>query len=156
VEGLTLAERKAVTKQLVTRYHRATKKQKGAILDELCALTGWNRDHARKALRRAALPTTPRRVGEQPRTFGPEVLEPLRQIWAILDAPAGKRLAPFMTEILDALERHREIELEPEVRDRLLRISAAMIDRLLARIAVATHPIRSAPFVSRVRFKRPG
>lgn len=53
MNGLTLAERKAVTKQIVARYQRASKKDKGTILDELSALTGWNRDHARRALRTA-------------------------------------------------------------------------------------------------------
>jgi len=49
-----------------------------------------------------------------------------------LNGPAGKRLAPFMAEIVSALERCGELELTPEVRDKLLRISAATIDRLLA------------------------
>jgi len=132
VEGLTLAERKAVTKQVLQRYLRGTKKQKGLILDELCALTGWNRDHARKALRQAQHPRPGRRGSVRPRIYGPEVVEPLRLVWAVLDAPAGKRLAPFMGEALAALERHEEIDLDPDIRAKLLRISPATIDRLLA------------------------
>lgn len=42
--GLTMVERKAVTKATVARYRRAPKKGKGLILDELCALTGWTRE----------------------------------------------------------------------------------------------------------------
>jgi hypothetical protein len=38
--GLTLAERKAVTKTISTRYARADKAAKGKILDELCATSG--------------------------------------------------------------------------------------------------------------------
>jgi hypothetical protein len=48
--GLTMAERKAVTKQMARRYGRASKTEKGAMLDELCALTGWTRRHARRGL----------------------------------------------------------------------------------------------------------
>jgi len=57
---------------------------------------------------------------------------PLRVVWATLGGPAGKRLAPFMGEAVEALERHGELELTEEVRDKLLRISAATIYRVLA------------------------
>jgi hypothetical protein len=38
--GLSMAERKAVTKQMARRYQGASKAEKGKMLDELCALTG--------------------------------------------------------------------------------------------------------------------
>lgn len=130
--GLTMAERKAVTRQMLARYQKGSKKVKGQVLDELCALTGWHRDHARKALRQAQLPPAPRKRPNRPRAYGEEVLGPLRKIWATLDAPAGKRVAPFMAEMVEVLERGGELRLEPGVRDKLLRVSAATIDRLLA------------------------
>jgi hypothetical protein len=134
--GLTMAERRAVTRQMVARYERGSKKLKGQVLDELCALTGWHRDHARKALRRAARGSTvsprSRLPAPRPRAYGEDVLVPLRRIWATLDAPAGKRLAPFMAEAVEAMERAGELKLHPDVRQKLLRVSAATIDRLLA------------------------
>ena len=53
-------------------------------------------------------------------------------VWATLDGPTGKRLAPFMGEMVAAMERSGELEVAPEVRSKLLRVSAATIDRLLA------------------------
>lgn len=53
-------------------------------------------------------------------------------IWATLNGPAGKRLAPFLPEIVQVLERCGELQVEPQVRDKLLGISAATIDRALA------------------------
>jgi hypothetical protein len=132
VEGLTLAERKAVTRRMVSRYANASKKGKGQVLDELCALTGWNRDHARKALRLAVRPTAAPKRPHRRRAYGGEVLAALRRVWATLDAPSGKRLAPFMAEAVEALERSGELHLQPATRAQLLRMSAATIDRALA------------------------
>jgi len=130
--GLSMAERKAVTKQMARRYQGASKAEKGKMLDELSALTGWTRRHARRALARALLgrAESPRRP--RSRIYGQDVVEPLRLVWAALGGPAGKRLAPFMAEALGALERHGELECSGEVRGKLLQISAASIDRLLA------------------------
>jgi hypothetical protein len=55
------------------------------------------------------------------RIYGEEVLVPLRIVWATLGGPSGKRLAPFMTEAVQALERHGELSLGPQVRAKLLR-----------------------------------
>jgi hypothetical protein len=127
-----MAERRAVTRQMARRYQLGAKKEKGLMLDELCALTGWSRRHARRALQLAAGPSPNRRRAPRERIYGPEVLGPLRRVWAALDGPSGKRLAPFMSEIVAALERAGELGLEPEIRAKLLRMSAATIDRALA------------------------
>ena len=44
----------------------------------------------------------------------------------------GKRLAPFLFGIVTALERHGELSLDPEVRAKLIALSPARIDRVLA------------------------
>ena len=50
---LTLAQRKAITKAQLAKWSKATRAEKTAILDAVCGVTGWHRDHARKAIRAA-------------------------------------------------------------------------------------------------------
>jgi hypothetical protein len=49
--SLSLKERKAVVREEVTRYHKATKKEKGHMLDEFIKLTGYSRCYASCILR---------------------------------------------------------------------------------------------------------
>ena len=49
-----------------------------------------------------------------------------------MDCICGKRLAAILKEVVPRLERYREIRIEAEVREKLLSISPATIDRLLA------------------------
>ncbi len=49
--ALTMKERKAVTREVATRYQRATKGEKRLILDEFIKLTGYNRSYAAYLLR---------------------------------------------------------------------------------------------------------
>lgn len=131
--GLTLGQRKAVTKVIATRYRRAGKAQKSVILDELCATTGWHRNHARKALAAALRP----RVVPPPRrprtpTYGPEVVAALRLCWAVLGAPTGKRLAAVLPTLVPTLRRFGELPIRDEIAEQLVAMSPATIDRRLA------------------------
>ena len=36
----------------------------------------------------------------RPSTYGEEVMVALRKVWAVMDAPAVKRMAPFLSEIV--------------------------------------------------------
>jgi len=51
----------------------------------------------------------------------------LKKIWYILDFPCGRRLADYMGEILPKLEKCGEIEVNEEVRGKLLKISGRTI-----------------------------
>lgn len=135
-----MAERKAVTAATRSRYQRASKKEKGKILAEFIELTGYHRVYARSVLRtveRKIVQDQPRRAESKSATeksrkvYDQQVLIILRQIWMILDYICGKRLVAIMPEVIRRLEYFGELKIEPEVRAKLLRISAATIDRLL-------------------------
>jgi hypothetical protein len=130
--GLTMSQRKAVTKAVATRYRRADKSGKGRILDELCATTGWHRNHARKALAQACTPRIVRPRVPRPPKYGPKVVAALIFCWAVLGMPAGKRLAPILPELVGALRRFDELDIDDATAALLMGMSAATIDRRLA------------------------
>lgn len=134
---LTMKERRAVTAKMQERYRQATKKQKGQLLDELVALTGYNRWYAVELLsgrrqRSRRPPRQVRRPQQRCRIYDTEVVTALKRIWVIMDCICGKRLAAVLPELVRVLEQHGELALQPELRHKLLAISAASIDRLLA------------------------
>ena len=65
----------------------------------------------------------------------------------------GKRLRPMIPALLPSLERHGRVALDPTTRGRVLRVSAATIDRLLAdvRAMAGLGRRRPAGFGSSVR-----
>ena len=51
VDGeLSMGARVEITKKYATAYRKAAKKDKGQILGQVCAVTGWSRDNARRRL----------------------------------------------------------------------------------------------------------
>ena len=52
-------------------------------------------------------------------------------IWEAADRICGKRLKAALPHLVESMERHGHLALDPEGRERLLAASAATLDRLL-------------------------
>ena len=127
-----MAERRAITEAAATRYQLASKRGKSRILDELCANTGWHRNHARKALKAALQPKIVVPRSPRPVKYGPDVIAALTVCWAVLGMPAGKRLAPMLGELVAVLRHFGELSIDEGTAELLASMSAATIDRRLA------------------------
>ncbi len=64
--------------------------------------------------------------------YGPAAIAALRTVWVLLDEPAGKRLAPFLGEIVERLRDCGELDIDDATAAALASMSAATIDRRLA------------------------
>src|SRR5574341_148161 len=141
---LTMKERKRIAEAAAGRYRRGRKKEKTAILNEFVELTGFARSYGALVLRNHGRVVT---VNPQLRVRGDagkrlrppgrradydeQVVKVLIKVWRIMDYICGKRLAPVLAEIVERLERRGELKCAPEVIQKLSRMSAATIDRLL-------------------------
>ena len=147
--GLSMASRAEITTRYARAYGRASKRDKGRILDQVVEVTGWWRDNARRRLVTAAKhpPGAGRQVAIRSRTprapkFSDDAVRVLAKVWAASGGQCGKYLAASMRIQLDGLERHGELVDEqdrysPAVRQELLAMSAATIDRYLRPVKAA-------------------
>ncbi len=122
------------------RYVTATGVEKQRILAEFIATTGYHRKYALALLNHP--PRSRSRPITRPRakTYTPAVQRALVRLWEIADRICSKRLVAGLPALLDALERHNELTLDPPTRALLLTLSAATADRLLAPTRRATLP----------------
>ncbi len=115
------------------RYAISTRTAKSRILDEFMQTSGYHRKYALRLLSQptGALDCA---VPARRRIYDEAVKEALIVLWEASDRICGKRLKAILPELLKSLESHNHLQLEPKVRERLLIVSAASIDRLLQSI----------------------
>ena len=118
------------TEAVRERYMRASKKEKGRVLDEFTAVVGCQRKSAIRLLRGRKQSWAGRRRG-RPRRYGHEVARVLKMAWEATDRLCSKRLHPFLPELIPVLRRHGDSFISAEVADELCRMSPSTMDRLL-------------------------
>src|SRR5258708_1641449 len=127
---ISMGARREITAAVVDRYRSAGRADKGLILDELCAVTGWHRKHAVRALAIHVAISPEARRQRRP-TYGATIRDALVALWEASDRICGKRLRVMIPMLLPSLERHGRLKLDQSDRVLVLGVSAATIDRLL-------------------------
>jgi hypothetical protein len=160
---ISMGARREVLAAVVERYRSAGRAEKGRILDELTATTGWHRKHAVRTLSARATSKSAEVVGgeAEPWRHRRRKYEGLRDavvaLWESSDRVCGKRLVAMIPALLPALERHGRLTPTNEGRGLLLSVSAATIDRMLAglKITAAGGRRRRVGFYSAIRREVP-
>jgi hypothetical protein len=128
-----VATRRELIEVVAARYRASNRDEKKAILDEFVEVTGFHRKHAIRVLKRSLRPAT----GEprlRARIYNEAVREALTVVWEAADRICGKRLRQVIPGLIDAMERHGHLNLDPAVRESLVSMSAATMDRLLTTV----------------------
>lgn len=115
------------------RYAGRGREGRSRLLDEVCQLTGYERKYAIKVLgAKRPIPghATSPRGGSRPQYGDPERAV-IKAIWLASEQPCGKRLKATLPLWLPFYQQ-RYGSLAPGVRQKVLRASAATLDRLLA------------------------
>jgi hypothetical protein len=125
-----MTTRKELVAALQVRYRSSGFGERIKILDEFVALTGYHRKHAIRLLR--AKPSAPEASREHNRLYDEAVRQALIVLWEAADRICGKRLKALIPMLVDAMERHGHLDLDPVIKAKLFQVSAASIDRMLA------------------------
>lgn len=146
---LTMEVKRAVTGKLASKYRGSkAKKERSRILDEVQELTGYNRHYAAWLLRNYGKrrivtdgqgQTVKLVVGQKnkrhatahPRTYGEAVQKQIVFLWDCFDQMCGKRLVAMLPDILPVLVQRQQISKDQQIYEKLRRISAATVDRML-------------------------
>ncbi len=92
---IDMAARRQVTNKLRGQYRKASKADKGEILDRVVSTTGMGRSTARRMLTGPRLPDPAEQVDGRrlrARGFGDDARALLEHVWALMGMPCGKYL----------------------------------------------------------------
>ena len=122
---MTTEMRRTYLETIRSRYRKSTKKQKSQILNEFCAVCGYERKYAMRILWRHVDPRS-RRPGPK-RIYSHQVIPHLIYFWSAMNRCCSKKMKaalplwfPFYREPID-----------PETKRLLLKMSSATIDSRL-------------------------
>lgn len=123
---MTIEMRRVYLETIRLRYRKSTKKEKIRILDEFCAVCGYERKYAIRILWSHVEPRT-RRPGPK-RTYSHAVIPHLIFLWIAMNKCCSKKLKaaiplwlPYYKEALDSETRQLLLKMSPATIDRRLR-----------------------------------
>jgi hypothetical protein len=131
-EKMTIDERLKYLRLVKKRYVKASKRERGLLLNEMEEVTSLHRKSLIR-LMSSSLERKPRRKQRGP-SYGPEVDHALGVISESHDYICAERLQPTLVQMATHLARHGEIPASPRLLDQLSQISISTLRRILSRL----------------------
>lgn len=128
---MSVTSRRELLAVVAPRYRVARGEERGRMLDEFIASTGYHRKYALSLLNHPITKATARQQRRRPRQYVFAVQQALVTCWRAANGICSKRLVPYLPELVRILEQYGELHLEPQTQARLLALSPATADRLL-------------------------
>src|ERR1700733_1454570 len=127
---MTHAARAELTNAIRSRYRAAAGKAKRGVLEEFIAATGY---HEKSAIRVLNGPPEAkvRQTRQRASLYDEAARAAIIVLWEASDRVCGKRLKALLPILLPALERNGHLNLDEQIRPKILSMSASTIDRLL-------------------------
>jgi hypothetical protein len=123
-------ERRAYLEAIWGRYRVSDRRTKKQILDEFCAVCGYNRKYAIELLNKPLMRSLTAKRGRRPKYNTPSILEALLRIWKAADFMCSSRLKAVIPMWLPYYEQEYN-PVDGETKRLLLAASAATLDRIL-------------------------
>lgn len=149
MQNISKESRNELIEAVRERYRLATKLEKGRILKEFTAVSGFHRKHAIRVLR-ATREDTQKVVRTGGRIYDDAVKQALIVLWEAADRICGKRLKALIPSLVRSMEKHGHLRLDEEVRKQVLAVSTATIDRLLGAVRKTAGSRRKKKVLKRV------
>ena len=131
VTEIRTVTRTEILRAIRGRYREASKRDKSRMLDEFVTIAGFHKKHAVRLLNQAGQDNSERPVPRGKRIYDEAARQALIVAWEAADRICGKRLKAALPSMVESLERHGHLDLDPDVRERLFSASASTMDRLL-------------------------
>jgi len=128
---MNIEARKQYMDTLRERYFKASKKDKGEILNEYCRNTGQERKYAIKKFNYKVKLKSEEDRKKRACFYDGAVIAVLAEIWKIFDYPCGQRLKEILDTETENLRAWKEVVCSDEVADKLKKMKSATIDRRL-------------------------
>lgn len=144
--------------EIKERYKSADKKEKIKILDEFCSVCSYNRKYAIRLLNKKKSPVKLNKRSGRPVIYNtPVIMRFLKLLLRLTNLICSKRLKEAIPLWLDVYETSYCIKIPEPDRKKLLKISAATIDRLLAkeRKSIGKHGLSTTKPGSLIKKKVP-
>ena len=131
-DRMTIDERRKYLRKMQQRYLQADRKQRGALLDEMEAVTELHRKNLIRLMGGSLARQSRRR--QRGRSYGPEVDDALRVIAESTDYICAERLTPNLVWLAQHLAAHGELTVCARLLEQLEHVSVSTVARILTRL----------------------